>query len=158
MPHTRSLLRFAIRLTHDSFSAEDLVQETLLLAWRGFHKFETGTNVRAWLFRILINAFHAQYRKQQSTLPTLMLTPDLLSTSSSPVESLSVLQALEHLSAEHRSVLLLAVVEGFTCREIANILAVPIGTVMSRLSRAREAMCRALSPRNLPRREEKVAR
>lgn len=157
MPHTRSLLRFAVRLTRNSFSAEDLVQETLLLAWRGFHKFEAGTNVRAWLFRILINAFHAQHRKQQSSLPTLMLTPDLLSTSSSPVESLSVLQALEHLSAEHRSVLLLAVVEGFTCREIANILAVPIGTVMSRLSRAREAMCRALSPGDLPRREEKVA-
>lgn len=158
MPHTRSLLRFAVRLTHDSFSAEDLVQETLLLAWRGFHQFEAGTNVRAWLFRILINAFHAQHRKQQSTLPTSILTPDVLSTSPSPVEALSVIQALEHISAEHRAVLLLAVVEGFTCREVANILAVPIGTVMSRLSRAREAMCRALSPDDLPRREEKVAR
>ncbi len=74
------------------------------------------------------------------------------------MESLSILQALEHLSAEHRAVLLLAVVEGFTCREIAGILAVPIGTVMSRLSRAREAMGRALSPGELPQREEKVAR
>jgi RNA polymerase sigma-70 factor, ECF subfamily len=153
MPHTPGLLRFALRLTRDSFAAEDLVQETLLSAWRGFAQFETGTNVRAWLFRILINAFHAQHRKQQSTL---ILTPDLRSASPSPLESLSVLQALEQLSAEQRTVLLLALGEGFTCREIANILAIPMGTVMSRLGRAREAMCRALSPEGLPQRAEKV--
>ena len=156
MPHTRSLFRFARRLTRDSCAAEDLVQEALLSAWRGFEQFETGTNARAWLFRILINAFYAQHRKQQSTLPTLILTPGLRSASPSPLESLTVLQALEHLGAEQRTVLLLALGEGFTCREIAHILAIPIGTVMSRLSRAREAMCRALAPVGLPQHAEKV--
>jgi RNA polymerase sigma-70 factor (ECF subfamily) len=157
IPHTRSLLRFALRLTRNSSAAEDLVQESLLSAWRSFAQFETGTNARAWLFRILINAFHAQHRKQQSTLPTLILTPDLRSASPSPLESLSVLQALDQLVAEQRTVLLLALGEGFTCREIANILAIPIGTVMSRLGRARAAMCRALSPEGIPKRAEKVA-
>ena len=66
MPHARSLLRFALRLTHDASVAEDLVQEALLLAWGGFGQFEAGTNARAWLFRILINAFHAQGRKARS--------------------------------------------------------------------------------------------
>lgn len=148
MPHARSLLRFALRLTHDSFSAEDLVQETLLLAWRGFRRFEPGTNARAWLFRILMNAFHARNRKLRSAFQTLILTPEICAVSSSAFESVEVLQALDRLGTDQRTVLLLAVVEGFTCREIANILSIPIGTVMSRLSRAREALSELLSPSN----------
>lgn len=148
MPHASSLLRFALKLTRDSFSAEDLVQETLLLAWRGFSRFEPGTNVRAWLFRILINAFHAQNRKLRSTSQTLILTPDTCAVSSSSLELLEVSQALDRLGTDQRTVLLLAVVEGFTCREIANILTIPIGTVMSRLSRAREALSEILLPAN----------
>ncbi len=155
MPHARSLLRFAVRLTRDSFAAEDLVQETLLLAWRGFRQFETGTNVRAWLFRILINAFHAQHRKVR--LPGLVLTPDLHAVSDPGFEFLETLQALDRLPADQRTVLLLAVAEGFTCREVADILAIPIGTVMSRLSRAREAMRESLAPLK-ERRAEKVIR
>lgn len=154
MPHARSLLRFALRLTHNSFSAEDLVQETLLLAWRGFRQFEYGVNARAWLFRILINAFNTQNRKLRSSLPTLVLTPDVRAVSSSTFESLALLQALDRLGADQRTVLLLAVVEGFTCREIAHILTIPIGTVMSRLSRAREAMCESLSPLSGQKREK----
>jgi RNA polymerase sigma-70 factor, ECF subfamily len=157
MPHARSLLRFALRLTRDAFAAEDLVQETLLLAWRGFHQFETGTNVRAWLFRILINAFRTQKRKGRSSLPALALTPGIPVPSRSHHEFIEVTQALDRLGVEHRTVLLLGVVEGFTCREIAEILTVPIGTVMSRLSRAREAMREALSPQS-GRRGEKVGR
>lgn len=148
MPHARSLLRFALRLTRDSFSAEDLVQETLLLAWRGFRRFERGTNARAWLFRILINAFNAQNRKSRSSSQTLILTPDTCVVPSSALESLEVLQALDRLGTDQRTVLLLAVVEGFTCREIANILTIPIGTVMSRLSRARESLGELLSLSN----------
>jgi len=157
MPHTRSLLRFALRLTHNASSAEDLVQETLLLAWRGFRQFETGSNARAWLFRILINAFHAQNRKARSSLPALVLTPEIRVVSDSSLELLEVEQALDRLGADQRTVLLLAVVEGFTCREIADILTVPMGTVMSRLGRAREAMRELLSPRS-GRHGEKVVR
>ena len=156
MPHARSLLRFALRLTRDAFAAEDLVQETLLLAWRGFHQFEAGTNVRAWLFRILINEFRTEKRKQRSSLPTLALTPEIPVASRSHADSIEVTQALDRLGVEQRTVLLLGVVEGFTCREIAEILTVPIGTVMSRLSRAREALRKALSPQGGRRGEEVV--
>jgi RNA polymerase sigma-70 factor (ECF subfamily) len=147
MPHARSLLRFALRLTHNSFAAEDLVQESLMLAWRGFHQLEAGTNARAWLFRILINAYRGQLRKERSACPTVLLTSELPAASpSSGSEYLEVAQAIDRLAMDHRTVLLLAVVEGFTCREIAEILAIPLGTVMSRLSRARDAMREALAP------------
>src|SRR5260370_28907694 len=140
MPHARSLLRFGLRLTRNSFAAEDLVQEALLLAWRGFHQLEAGTNARAWLFRILINAHHGQLRKTRSAFPTVELHPEVAAAAPAQSELLEVTQAVDRLAVDHRSVLLLSVVEGFTCREIAEILAVPMGTVMSRLSRAREAM------------------
>lgn len=135
MPHTRSLLRVARRLTHD---AEDLVQEAMLLAWRGFHQFESGTNARAWLFRIMINAFQGRGRKSHLALVPLD-DRDFASRSLSE-SAAEVTQALDDLAIDQRTVLLLGVVEGFTCQEIAEILKIPIGTVMSRLSRAREAM------------------
>src|ERR1017187_3165098 len=129
MPHARSLLRFALRLTHDASPAGDLVQETLLLAWRGFGQLAAGSNARAWIFRILINAFHAQHRKVRSSLPALVLTPEIRAVSDSSLELLEVTQALDRLGADQRTVLLLAAVEGFTCREIADILTIPPGTV-----------------------------
>jgi RNA polymerase sigma-70 factor, ECF subfamily len=140
LPHTRSLLRFAVRLTGDSFQAEDLVQETLLLAWRGFGLFEPGTNAHAWLFRILLNVFRQQKRKERSSLAAEPLPPAVLAARPSCHEAVEVMQAFDLLSSDQRTVLLLAVVEGFTCREVSQILDVPIGTVMSRLSRAREVM------------------
>jgi RNA polymerase sigma-70 factor (ECF subfamily) len=145
MPHTRSLLRFASRLTRNSFAAEDLVQETLLLAWRSFHQLEAGTNARAWLFRILINAHHGQLRKTRSAPPTVLLNPEVPVAAPASPELLEVTQAVDRLAVDHRTVLMLAVVEGFTCREIAEILSIPMGTVMSRLSRAREAMRESLA-------------
>ncbi len=147
MPHARSLLRFALRLTANGSAAEDLVQETLLLAWRGFRQLEAGTNARAWLFRILLHTHYGQHRRQQSRLPTVALTAADRMAGASGGERLEVTQALERLAGDHRTVLLLAVVEGFTCREIGEILGVPMGTVMSRLSRAREAMREALGER-----------
>lgn len=146
MPHARSLLRFAMRLAGNASSAEDLVQETLLLAWRSFHQLEAGSNARAWLFRILVNVNRGQNRKARSLLATLEVRQGTSAVCESGSEYLEVTQALDRLGSEHRTVLLLAVVEGFTCREIAEILAVPIGTVMSRLSRAREAMRESLAP------------
>lgn len=147
LPHSRSLLRFALRLQRNS-TAEDLVQETLMLAWRSFGQFAPGTNARAWLFRILINASHAQNRKLRAAPPMAVLSNESSAALDSSMENIDVFQALDRLIPEYRTVLLLAVVEGFTCREIADILTVPMGTVMSRLSRARDAMRATLSPSN----------
>ena len=145
LSHTRSLLRFAIRLTGNSFHAEDVVQETLLLAWRGFGRFEPETNARAWLFRILMNVFRQQKRKGRSSLATGPLALAVGAPQPSSHESVEIMQAFELLSGDQRTVLFLAVVEGFTCREVSEILDIPIGTVMSRLSRAREVMRELLS-------------
>jgi RNA polymerase sigma-70 factor (ECF subfamily) len=145
MPHLRSLLRVARRLTFDGAAAEDLVQETMLLAWRGFHRFQAGSNARAWLFRILLNAFYGEGRRASraySMRPAFEegFRPMLQ-------ESAEIAQALDALSLDQRAVVLLAVVEGFTCGEIAEMLHVPIGTVMSRLSRARQELRKSLAPR-----------
>jgi RNA polymerase sigma-70 factor, ECF subfamily len=141
MPHLRSLLRVARRLTAET-AAEDLVQETMLLAWRGFRGFQPGSNARAWLFRILLNAFHGQGRK---AAPAPQEAPDIVSNPALQ-QSVEITEALDALPVEFRTVLLLCVVEGFTCREAAGILDVPIGTVMSRLSRGREQLRKALAP------------
>jgi RNA polymerase sigma-70 factor, ECF subfamily len=150
IPHSRSLLRVARRLSPDA--AEDLVQETFYRAWRSFDQFQTGTNIRAWLFRILFNAFYAQGRQASSTPTVLSLdAPGVEPEPKRPAgisfaDAAEITAALDALSVEHRTVLLLAVVEGFTCREMASILDVPIGTVMSRLSRGRQAMRDRLAP------------
>jgi RNA polymerase sigma-70 factor, ECF subfamily len=144
MPHLGSLLRVARRLTIQSASAEDLVQDTMLLAWRGFHRFQPDSNARAWLFRILLNAFYGEGRKASRAAAQ----PGHFNQHVRPVaqEAAEISEALGALSVEQRSVFLLAVVEGFTCQEIAGILNVPIGTVMSRLSRAREELRKILAP------------
>jgi len=138
LPHLRSLLRFARRLSGSVSAAEDLVQEAYMQAWRGFDRFETGTNVRAWLFRILLNA-HLQHRRKARIEIAEDRRDDAL------LQRLELMQALDRLPEDHRTVLLLGAVEGFTCREIAEILSLPIGTVMSRLSRARQSMRTMLS-------------
>ena len=140
LPHLAALLRVARRLTFDPASAEDLVQETMLLAWRGFRGFQTGTNARAWLFRILFNAFHGEGRKQVPAPPS---SPAI---NAGLQEAVEISEALGALPIEQRTVLLLVVVEGFTCREAAGILDLPIGTVMSRLSRARQELRSSLAP------------
>ena len=154
MPHTRSLLRVARRLSPDLETAEDLVQETMLSAWRWFHQFQRGTNERAWLFRILINASRQRTRKLQSmpTTHSLPVAPQnsLESGHDGAVQpgftlAIEIAQALDALSVEHREVLLLAVVEGFTCEETARILDIPPGTAMSRLSRGRQTLRELLS-------------
>jgi RNA polymerase sigma-70 factor (ECF subfamily) len=143
LPHLTALLRVARRLTLNPASAEDLVQQTMLLAWRGFRGFETGTNARAWLFRILFNSFHAEGRK---AAPTARLVPFEDRVQPGLQEAAEIAEALAALEIEQRTVLLLCVVEGFTCREAAGILDVPIGTVMSRLSRARGEVRKILAP------------
>lgn len=144
MPHTRSLLRVARRLTSETARAEDLVQQTMLSAWRGFNQFQPGTNARAWLFRILFNAFHAEGRKLRAIV--VPLDSREIAAESRLQTSVEVAEALDSLAIEHRAVLMLGVVEGFTCQQMAQILNVPIGTVMSRLSRARDALRAKLTP------------
>ena len=150
MPHTESLLRAGLRITSHRAAAEDLVQETLLDAWRAFDQFERGTNCKAWLFRIMLNISNKNRRKAQAR-PVLVpldeheppkVTP--IHTRPSQLTAVEVSSALESLSADHRLVLILAVVEGFTCKEIAGICSVPIGTVMSRLSRGRAELRKML--------------
>ena len=122
------------------------------LPWRNFRQFQAGTNIRAWLFRILFNSFYARGRRQQ-TAP-IMISISVKGAEAWPVsgaastalDAADIMRALAALHVEHRTVLLLAAVEGFTCREIAEILSVPLGTVMSRLSRARQALRAELIP------------
>jgi len=144
LPHTQALLRTAKRLTRGDLSiAEDLVQETMLNAWRSFHQFERGTRCKSWLFRILLNLCSKRIQKLVSS-PALVFLDAPCASEISQAETVSghaeMLRALDSLSAEHRAVLTLQVVEGFTCGEVAKILGVPIGTVMSRLCRAKLAL------------------
>ncbi len=143
MPHLAALLRVARRLKLDQASAEDLVQETMLLAWRGFRGFQAGTNARAWLFKILMNAFRGEARKARRESQEALPGPGAVPAFQQAAEIAEAVDALPH---EQRTVLMLCVVEGFTSRETAEILDVPMGTVMSRLSRAREELRRSLAP------------
>jgi RNA polymerase sigma-70 factor (ECF subfamily) len=159
MPHTESLLRAALRIAAHRSAAEDMVQETLLRAWRSFDQFERGTNCKAWLFRILLNVSNANQR-QLYARPVLVPIEEgengrviLLHARPLQATAVEVLSAVDSLPAEQRLVLTLAVVEGFTCKEISGICAIPIGTVMSRLSRARTEL-RKLLLRSQP--EEKT--
>ena len=158
LPH---LYPTALRMTRDPSDAEDLLQETFLRAYRGFAGFEEGTNLRAWMYRILTNTFINIYRKKQREPVTVQEEDiedwylyDRLGSSgveaSAETEVLDrlpdedVQRALEALPEGFRMAVLLADVEGFSYKEIAEILEVPIGTVMSRLHRGRKALQKAL--------------
>ena len=148
MPHTASLLRVAARLSFDRAAAEDVVQEAMLSAWRGFDQFREGSNIRAWLFRILINTVNARGRKLR-VMPAMVPIESHDVAVGSPTMALEISQAFDQLAAEQRQVLLLTVVEGFTCDETAGILEIPIGTVMSRLSRGRQTLREQLTSRSV---------
>lgn len=139
-------MRFALSAVRDRHHAEDLVQETLLKAWRSFHQFEPGTNCRAWLFRILVNARNREFHKRRILAEVVNIDDVQLPVPESTSASAEIRSAFDSLSAEHREVLSLGVVEGFTVRELAGILKLPIGTVMSRLSRARQRLRELLTP------------
>jgi len=151
MIHTESLLRAALRMTETRTAAEDLVQETLLRAWRSFEQFAPDTDCKAWLFRILFNCSNERRRKK-SARPQLVNFEDCpigeghsMRSEPSQHNHAEVVEALDSLADEHRVILVLAVVEGFTCKEMAAMLEIPIGTVMSRLSRARVNLRQALT-------------
>jgi RNA polymerase sigma-70 factor (ECF subfamily) len=144
--HVPELLRVAARLCGDAAAGEDLVQETYLQAWRSFHRFEAGTNCRAWLYKILLFTYSAQRRKRarqpflvdidtanDAALLVEPPTPDMLTAE-------AVRAAFDRLPDLFRTLVLLVDVEGLTYREAADALNVPIGTVMSRLSRGRRLL------------------
>ena len=151
MPHFERLYNFACWLTHDREEAEDLVQETYAKALKGFSSFQPGTNFRAWIYRILRNAFLTSRtglkvtatvpldpERDEQILPRVTETPESILLQRSDLQL--VQQALEQLPITYREVLLLCEVEEMSYEEISSTLAIPIGTVMSRLSRARRAL------------------
>lgn len=164
MEYAPQLFSAAMRMTRNRADAEDLVQETYLKGFRSFHTFTEGTNLRAWLFRILTNTYINRYRAKQrrpdetdlADVEDLYLyhrlgTLDDASRGRSAEESLmeilpddEVKAALEGLPDNFRLPVVLADVEGFSYKEIAEMLEIPIGTVMSRLHRGRKAMQKAL--------------
>jgi RNA polymerase sigma-70 factor (ECF subfamily) len=141
------LFRTAVHLTGDRDEAQDLLQQTYLIACRAFHRFEAGTNCRAWLFKIMYNEFKHQRRGwfrskvvQESEDHSL---EDTLTYEAPVQESLTdphILAALDTIPREYREVLLLVDVQEFAYKEVAEIVGAPIGTVMSRLSRGRKAL------------------
>ena len=148
LPHAASLLRYAMHIDGGSKAeAEDLVQETLLAAWRNFSQFKAGTNCKAWLFRILINFRHKKFRSaSRNAEEPLEEEEQNLSRPENISRTAEIRAAFQNLSPEHREVMQLAVVEGFEIREVAEMLKIPAGTVMSRISRARAQLRTMLQP------------
>ena len=152
--HFRELRRVALRVCEDRETADDLVQETYLRAWRSFDKFEPGTNCRAWLFRIFFYV-RSEYRRSQARQP-LVFSLDYVKEStlpaqintSSDVTLEEINLAFKELPEPFRIAVLLSDVEGLTYREIAEVLNVPVGTVMSRLSRGRRMLRAKLATRS----------
>ncbi|MFZ0481057.1 MAG: sigma-70 family RNA polymerase sigma factor [Terriglobales bacterium] len=148
MPLFANLYNFAHWLTQDAASAEDLVQETYMKALRGFSSFKQGTNFRAWMYKILRNTFLTTLAglrasvsldsDDQTVEPAIPETPE--SALLARVEQETIQNALEELPVKFREIILLCDLEEMSYQEIAETLGIPMGTVMSRLSRARKAM------------------
>jgi RNA polymerase sigma-70 factor (ECF subfamily) len=163
LPLLDSLYAGALRMTRNPADAEDLVQETMLRAYRSFDRFEPGTNLKAWLFRILTNAYINVYRKRQREPqkvsqediedfdlyqelkdhdPQFSATPESI-VLDSLVDS-DITDAIDDLPEQFRLAVVLSDLEGFTYAEMAEIMDVPMGTVMSRLHRGRKALQKRL--------------
>jgi len=155
--HVDSLYNTAVRMTKNALDAEDLLQDVYLRAFRFFHRFERGTNFKAWIFKILTNTYINQYRKKINKpyhvdLEKIKYNYDdkeaTAQTSAQESERLDyetlfddeIKSALQQIPDEFRVVVLLADVESFSYKEVAKIIGCPIGTVMSRLSRGRKQL------------------
>lgn len=121
----------------------------MLRAWRSFHQFQPGTNIKAWLAKILLNQWSSSMKKADRDKASVELNEEVAAPvewlRSAHLETVDVMRAIDLLLPEYRVVLLLTVIEGFTCKETAEMLSVPIGTVMSRLSRARDQVKKYLN-------------
>jgi RNA polymerase sigma-70 factor, ECF subfamily len=155
LPHMDDLYRTAASMLRSRTEAEDAVQEAYFQAWKSFHRFTPGTNCRAWLFRILFHVIAHQRRKWYSRfIPTDRAELERTTVYSAPVaEELSdkeILDAVRKIPPQYAEVLMLADVHEFSYKEIQETLGIPIGTVMSRLSRGRQLL-RAQLPDRAPR-------
>lgn len=156
IPHMNALYNFAYRMTGDEDDADDLVQETYLKAFRFFDKFEKGTNCKAWLFRIMKNSFINDYRKLtkepnkvdyedvQNFYETIKSDEVVYNHYQEDAFSNSlddeITKAISELPEDFRTVIILSDIEGFTYEEIADFVDIPVGTVRSRLHRARKML------------------
>jgi RNA polymerase sigma-70 factor (ECF subfamily) len=161
MPHINAMYNFAYRLTLDSDDAKDLLQDTYLKAYRFIDSFQQGTNAKAWLFRILKNSFINDYRKKSKEPSKVdyqevesyynsedvdrQITPDLRVEALQDMIGDEISVALNSLDVDFRTVIILCDLEGFKYEEMAKILDIPIGTVRSRLHRARNLLKEKLS-------------
>jgi RNA polymerase sigma factor (sigma-70 family) len=161
MPQINAMYNFAYRLTLDRDDAKDLLQDTYLKAYRFIDSFQEGTNAKAWLFRILKNSFINDYRKKSKEPAKVdyqevetyynsedvdrQITPDLRVESLSNMIGDEISNALNALDVDFRTVIILCDLEGFKYEEMAKILDIPIGTVRSRLHRARNLLKENLS-------------
>ncbi len=163
LKHLDPLYSAALRLTKNDRDAEDLVQDTFLRAYRFFEKFERGTNMKAWLFKILTNTFINRYRRsvkernivegtERDAVHERFVSRDAAEYASNPEQyffdrllSDDVLRAVDSLPVDFRMVVILADLQEFSYKEIAEILDVPVGTVMSRLYRGRRLLQKALA-------------
>jgi len=154
MPHLKDLYRTALRVVREPSAAEDIVQEVFLQAWKSFENYETGTNCRAWLFQIMFFKI-SHYRRTLSMQAKFFQSDDEEGTlfahavAETPIPQHltdeELINAVDDLPANYRAVVLLADVEEFSYKEVAEILQIPIGTVMSRLSRARKTLRESLA-------------
>jgi RNA polymerase sigma-70 factor (ECF subfamily) len=161
MPYINAMYNFAYRLTLDSDDAKDLLQDTYLKAYRFIDSFQQGTNAKAWLFRILKNSFINDYRKKSKEPSKVdyqevesyynseevdrQITPDLRVEALKDMIGDEISNALNALDVDFRTVIILCDLEGFKYEEMAKILDIPIGTVRSRLHRARNLLKEKLS-------------
>ncbi len=161
LPHIKSMYNFGFRLTLDRDDAKDLVQDTYLKAYRFIESFQKGTNAKAWLFRILKNSFINDYRKKSKEPSKVdyqevetyynsedvdrQITPDLRVESLKDMIGDEISNALNSLDVDFKTVIILCDLEGFKYEEMAKILDIPIGTVRSRLHRARNLLKEKLS-------------
>lgn len=153
LPHLDDLFRTASRLAGDRAEASDLVQEVYLQAWKSFHRFEPGTNCRAWLYKILFHVVHHHWRRSRRMSlrfvredePGLEETVAWEPPVAQDIEDKKVLAAFEKLPLIYREVVLLVDVQELAYKEAAEALDIPIGTVMSRLSRGRRLLRQQLA-------------
>lgn len=157
LPYLDPMYRLALRLARDPVLAEDLVQETMLKAYRSWSRYQPGTNVRAWLFTILRNTFISEYRQRGRHVDSVVLTDVESYTVFADVQEADpagrffdlivdeeVLRAVDELPHNFRETLVLSDVEGLPYSEVAEVVGVPVGTVKSRLHRARRVLQRKL--------------